>query len=114
MNRRLYSTDGSHKSDCSLCGFTPCRCAIDEDVPAEAQAPRVKREKSGRGGKVVTVIYDLSLSSESLKELARELRHTCSTGGTVKNGRIELRGDQQDRVVELLAQKGFKALPAGG
>jgi translation initiation factor 1 len=63
---------------------------------------------------VVTVIYDLKLSEDDLKSLAKELRHTCSTGGTIKDGRIELRGDMRDRAVAMLQKLGFKARAAGG
>ena len=111
---RVYSTNGSHEPTCRICGSSPCRCARQEQKEPREQSPRVQREKAGRGGKLVTVIYDLSLSAAALKELAKELRHTCATGGTVKDGRIELRGDQRDRTVALLQQKGFRARAAGG
>ena len=114
MNRLLYSTDGSHDSQCRICGFNPCRCPARTTPDPNAQSPRVRREKSGRAGKVVTVIYDLQLSESHLKELAKELKTTCATGGTIKDGKIELRGDQRDRAVALLIRRGFKALPAGG
>lgn len=114
MNRIMYSTDGSHDSQCEICGFNPCRCPAPENPEPGTQSPRVKREKAGRGGKVVTVIYDLLLPEPILKDLAKELRHACSTGGTIKDGRIELRGDQRDRAVAILQRKGFKARAAGG
>ena len=112
--RRIYSTDGSHASECMTCGFNPCRCPAQVTPDPKAQSPRVKREKSGRAGKVVTVIYDLQLPESDLKELAKELKISCATGGTIKDGKIELSGDQRDRAVALLHKKGFKALPAGG
>lgn len=114
MDRLLYSTDRSHDSQCRACGFNPCRCPAPETLDPGAQSPRVRREKSGRAGKVVTVIYDLQCSESDLKELAKELKVTCATGGTIKDGKIELRGDQRDRAVALLIKKGFRALPAGG
>ena len=63
---------------------------------------------------MVTVIYDLQLTESALKELARELKISCATGGTIKDGKIELSGDQRDRAVALLQKKGFKALASGG
>lgn len=114
MNRLMYSTDGSHDFQCKTCGFDPCRCPAPETPDPNAQSPRVRREKSGRAGKVVTVIYDLHLTKTALMELAKELKISCATGGTIKDGKIELRGDQRDRAVALLIRKGFKALPAGG
>jgi translation initiation factor 1 len=62
----------------------------------------------------VTVVYDLELSDDGLRELARKLKQACATGGTVKDGRIELQGDHKDRVVDRLLALGYSARAAGG
>jgi translation initiation factor 1 len=65
-------------------------------------------EKKGRGGKTVTVVYDLPRNEAFLKELAQELKRTCGTGGAVAEDTIELQGDLRDRVREYLVKKGWQ------
>lgn len=62
----------------------------------------------------MTVVYDLKLAADALKELARQLKQACATGGTVKDGQIELQGDHKDRVVAHLMALGYRARAAGG
>ena len=68
---------------------------------------KLRMEKKGRGGKTVTVVYDLPRNAAFLKELCQELKETCGTGGAVDDGAIELQGDLRDRVREFLMKKGF-------
>ena len=75
---------------------------------------RVGRETKGRGGKGVTIISDLPLDEKSLTELATKLKTRLGTGGTVKDGRIEIQGDQRDRIVQELEGMGYRAKRAGG
>jgi translation initiation factor 1 len=64
-------------------------------------------EKSGRGGKTVTVVYDLPQNTDFLKSLAQELKRACGTGGAVAGNTIELQGDLRERVRTFLQGKGF-------
>jgi translation initiation factor 1 len=64
-------------------------------------------EKKGRGGKTVTVVYDLPKNTAFLKELAQELKRACGTGGAVVDDTVELQGDLRPRVREVLEKKGF-------
>jgi translation initiation factor 1 len=75
---------------------------------------RVRRETGGRGGKTVTAIYGIALAEEPLKELAGALKRLCGTGGTVKDGTIEIQGDHRDRIVAALEQRGYTVKLAGG
>jgi predicted translation initiation factor SUI1 len=75
---------------------------------------RVGRETKGRGGKGVTVIADLPLDEKGLAELAAKLKTRLGTGGTVKDGRIEIQGDHRDRIVAELEGIGYRAKRAGG
>lgn len=75
---------------------------------------RVMRESKGRKGKTVTVISGLGMDDGQLLDLAASLKQLCGTGGTVKDGKIEIQGDQCDRVLAALLDKGFKAKRAGG
>jgi translation initiation factor 1 len=68
---------------------------------------KLRLEKKGRGGKTVTVLYDLPDNATFLKELAQELKRACGTGGAVAENTVELQGDLRDRVREVLAAKGF-------
>jgi translation initiation factor 1 len=65
-------------------------------------------EKSGRGGKTVTVVYDLPQNEAFLKELGQELKRACGTGGTIADNTIELQGDLRERVREYLSKKGWQ------
>jgi translation initiation factor 1 len=75
---------------------------------------RVRRETGGRGGKTVTAIYGIALAEDDLKNLAGELKRLCGTGGSVKEGAIELQGDHRDKTVAALQQRGYRVKLAGG
>ncbi len=75
---------------------------------------KVGRETAGRKGKGVTVVSDLPLGEDALKELATKLKNACGTGGTAKDGRIEIQGDHRDRLIVELEKLGYKAKRAGG
>lgn len=86
--------------------------------PAPVKKPvltaKVGRETAGRKGKGVTVVSDLALGEDALKVLATRLKTACGTGGTAKDGRIEIQGDHRDRVVAELERLGYKAKRTGG
>lgn len=75
---------------------------------------RVSRETKGRGGKGVTLVKGLALDGGALLSLAKELKALCGTGGTVKEGVIEIQGDHVERLVMALAARGLKVKKAGG
>jgi translation initiation factor 1 len=68
---------------------------------------KLRMEKAGRGGKTVTVVYDLPRNTEFLRALAQELKRACGTGGAVVDDTIELQGELRDRVREFLTKKGI-------
>lgn len=74
---------------------------------------RVWLQTKGRAGKGVTVVTGLALAPEALAELGKSLRAACGSGGTVKDGQIEIQGDHCARVLALLEQRGFKSKLAG-
>jgi predicted translation initiation factor SUI1 len=97
----------------------PTVSPVPERPPGKVQVqnpPTVKvgRETSGRRGKGVTTVFDVALDEEGLRELATTLKQRCGTGGTVKDGRIEIQGDQRERVVTELEKLGFKVKRVGG
>lgn len=75
---------------------------------------KVGRETAGRRGKGVTTVFDAPLDESALKELAATLKQRCGTGGTVKDGRIEVQGDQRERIVAELEKLGYKVKRVGG
>jgi predicted translation initiation factor SUI1 len=79
-----------------------------------AAVVRVARETKGRRGKGVTIVNDVPLDEAGLQELAARLKQRCGTGGTVKDGRIEIQGDQRDRLVAELEALGYRVKRAGG
>ena len=105
----MYSTGAGRI--CPGCGWPDrdCKCsrrAATESVPARIVA-KLRMEKAGRGGKTVTVVYDLPRNSEFLTALAQELKRACGTGGAVVDDTIELQGDLRDRVRAFLTKKGI-------
>lgn len=74
----------------------------------------VSRETKGRKGAGVTLIKGLPLADKDLAALVKKLKARCGVGGSVKNGVIELQGEQRDRLIALLEAEGFKAKRSGG
>jgi len=83
-------------------------------LPVGQQTVYLHRESSGRGGKPVTLVKNLNLSGDDLKSLAKKLKQECGTGGTVKDGVIEIQGEQRERIAEVLKTLGYKVKIAGG
>lgn len=110
----VYSTDAGRM--CPVCRqpVAQCKCGQPKVVASADGAVRVSRETKGRGGKAVTVIRGLGLEPEPLALLGKQLRTACGSGGTVKDGVIEVQGDHAERVVELLKAQGHNARRAGG
>jgi translation initiation factor 1 len=100
-----------------------CRRPLAECVcktkSGAARAPgaggiRVGRETQGRSGKGVTVITGLPLTDADLEALAKELKRRCGSGGTVRDGVIEIQGEHRDTLVDELAKRGYQAKRSGG
>ena len=93
--------------------MTECACKRDEP-PRGDGIVRVGRETKGRKGAGVTVITGVPLRSAELAELASKLKKKCATGGTVREGAIEIQGDHRDRIVAELTAAGYKVKRVGG
>jgi translation initiation factor 1 len=92
-----------------------CRCASKSAArPAGDGIVRVSRETKGRGGKAVTVVRGLALDDAGLVKLAQQLKTACGSGGTVKEGAIEVQGDHCEKVIALLQAQGHAVKRAGG
>ncbi len=75
---------------------------------------RVARQTKGRKGKGVTLITGVPLTAEELKDLAKTLKQKCGSGGTVKDGVIEIQGDHRDVLVKELSTRGWVVKKSGG
>ena len=110
-SRSVYSTDKGRI--CPKCCWPAdnCQCSKkaegSDPVPAKIVA-KLRIEKSGRGGKTVTVAYDLPRNAEFLKTLGSELKRACGAGGAVREDAVEVQGDLRDRVREFLIKKGYQ------
>jgi translation initiation factor 1 len=113
-DRTVYSS--AQGRVCPLCGMAAakCVCRASPRAPRGDGVVRVRRETGGRGGKTVTAIHGVAAPEAKLKELAGELKRLCGTGGSVKDGIIEIQGDHRDKIVGALEQRGYTVKLAGG
>lgn len=111
-DRLVYSTDVKENQRCKKCKelIAECRCSAAAALPDKLSA-KLRLEKTGRGGKTVTVVAGLPPSKAFLSELAKELKRSCGSGGTYRiegaEGRIEIQGDRRDALREMLGKKGM-------
>lgn len=109
----VWSSEGG--ATCPDCGRPRDACACRRDpAPAGDGIVRIHRETKGRRGKAVTVVRGLALAADELDALARELKRSCGVGGSVKDGAIEIQGDQREKVAALLRARGHAVKLAGG
>ena len=85
-----------------------------EPTAKNQQRVRVQRTKAGKGGKMVTAITGLEAPESELKALLKQLKAAAGTGGTVKDGVIELQGDQVAPALAALEKAGYRPKQAGG
>jgi translation initiation factor 1 len=75
----------------------------------------IRRETGNRGGKTVTVIDGfVGIGLPEKESLAKKMRNACGCGGTVKDGAIEIQGDQREKIAAILSEAGFRPVMAGG
>ena len=112
-DRLVYSTDRT--LHCKTCGKLPCKCPQKKVAvnPGET-CLRIRLEKSGRGGKSVTVVFDLPRNTACFQDMIKQLKSHCGSGGTLKSGQMEIQGDHRQKVKDFLEKAGFKVKLAGG
>ncbi len=110
----VYSTDGGRM--CPQCRqpLAQCQCGKAPVRPAGDGAVRVGRETKGRGGKAVTLVRGLPLDDAALAACAKQLRTACGSGGTAKDGVVEVQGDHVERVLAWLTAQGYRPKRTGG
>ena len=110
----VYSTDsGRMCPDCRQ-SVAACQCRAATTRPVTDGIVRVSRQTKGRAGKGVTLVSGVALDDAALAALGKQLKTACGSGGTVKDGVIEVQGDHVERVLGLLQAQGYKAKRAGG
>lgn len=110
----VYSTDGGRMCPACRRPVAQCSCRLATAPPAGDGIVRVQRETKGRGGKAVTVVRGVPVDAAGLIKLGQELKASCGSGGTVKDGVVEVQGDHVEKVMALLQQRGYKVKRAGG
>ncbi len=111
----VYSTDAGRM--CPDCRHPLLQCVckqMDASRVLGDGAVRVQRETKGRGGKAVTVVRGLPLDATTLTEVGKKLKAACGSGGTVKDGLVEVQGDHVERVMAWLQVQGYKPKRVGG
>jgi translation initiation factor 1 len=109
----VYSTESGRM--CPECRRPVAECICKAKAAAVGDGVvRVSRQTKGRGGKSVTLVKGLALDPVALALLGKQLRTACGSGGTVKDGVIEVQGDHCELVVEALRKHGHDARRAGG
>lgn len=118
-NSRIVFSTGTGRV-CPECGRQVADCRCKRSKPAVPVAPRgdgivrVGRETKGRKGKGVSIVTGVPLAGEPLEALATQLKKRCGTGGTVRDGVIEIQGDHRDTLVAELQKLGYQVKRAGG
>lgn len=92
---------------------SPQKTAV-KSLPPQQQTAYLHRETKGRGGKTVSVVKNLALAEKDLKALAKKLKTACGSGGTIKEGVIEIQGEHRERIAATLSKLGFKVKISGG
>lgn len=108
-------------------GHNPFAALGSAGLPPGPQGPTTKapaknrgrvdiiRQKAGRGGKTVTVVGNfVGIGLPEKEKLAKQMQKSCGTGGTVKDGQIEIQGDKREEVARILTEAGFRPVFAGG
>lgn len=111
--RIVYSTDPEPVKACPRCGMAPCMCHV-VDLQPRQQTAYVKRDRKGRAGKTVTVVYGLQHNDANMRQLLTTLKTLCGAGGALKETELEIQGDQRDKIAEKLRELGYKVKLVGG
>ena len=91
-----------------------CRCRVAPGAPTGDGIVRVGRQTKGRKGKGVTTVTGVPLAGKELQALAKGLKKGCGSGGTVRDGVIEIQGDHRDALIGVLERHGWTVRRSGG
>lgn len=109
----VYSTESGRMCPACRQPLAACACKAQPVIKGDGVV-RVSLQTKGRGGKSVTIVKGLALDAAALAQLGKQLRTACGSGGTVKDGVIEVQGEHCGLVMETLAKLGHRPRRAGG
>ena len=110
----VYSTEAGRMCPACRQPQAQCVCRNVSALPVGNGMVRVSRETKGRAGKGVTLVKGLPLGLAELTALGKQLKAACGSGGTVKDGVIEVQGDHVERVMAALTTHGYVVKRSGG
>ena len=110
----VYSTDSGRMCPSCRQAVADCRCAAAPARPVGDGVVRVSRETKGRAGKGVTLVKGLPLPDADMVLLGKKIKAACGSGGTVKDGVVEVQGDHCEKVMAFLQGLGYSVKRAGG
>ncbi len=116
-DRLVYTSESGRVDTCPTCGkpYKQCLCSQPQQSARKKDGiVRVMRDRKQRGGKTVTVIDGVPGSDAELTTLAQQLKKLCGSGGTLKDGVIEVQGDHCEKVIARLTELGYRVKRAGG
>ena len=108
----VYSTDRS-KQKCPTCGRYECTCEEADSQPLSSQSAKIYIDRKGRKGKSMTIVEGLKVNPQHLAEIAKTIKQKIGTGGTAKQGRIEIQGEHHEKVAAVLRDLGVKTSSSG-
>lgn len=109
----VYSTDSGRMCPACRQPITNCTCKA-QVLPQTNGVVRVSLQTKGRGGKSVTLVKGLPLDAAALAVLGKQLRSACGSGGTVKDGVVEVQGDHVTTIMAALQKQSYNVKRAGG
>lgn len=119
--RVVYTTGIGRVRTCASCGKPEGTCSCGRDAARQARQGfpddgyvRLARDRKGRGGKTMTLVHGVPGDDATVAALAKQLKQFCGSGGTVRDGVIEIQGDHRDRLQPRLVALGYKVKIAGG
>ena len=113
QNPTVYSTEWGRM--CPKCGrpVDGCTCK-SSTIPSSDGIVRLQKQSKGRNGKPVTLIRGVLLNEKELQVLLKDLKKLSGSGGTLKEGVLEIQGDHREKIQTELQKRGFKVKLAGG
>lgn len=109
----VYSSEQGKMCPACAKAIAACVCQQDNTTSIGDGIVRVRRETKGRKGKGVTVITGIPLDASALKQFAKILKTKCGSGGTLKNGIVEIQGDHRDFLMSFLKKEGWQVKVSG-
>lgn len=113
-SNRVYSTDQGRICPSCNQAKASCRCKATSTQDKGDGIIRIRRETKGRKGAGVTIIDGLALEASELKKLVKKIKQSCSSGGAIKDGSVEIQGEHREGIKTLLEKAGYTVKLSGG